>query len=113
MNSNHEPEPEERLEQVLSAWTVDSPLPPRFQEQVWRRIAQAENQPRSALRAGLARLVAVALPRPRFAVAYLGILLGVGIATGSWVAQLKTDHLNADLGSRYIQTIDPYQAPHP
>jgi len=110
MKPNQDTENEDRLRALLRSWVVDTPLPPRFQEQVWRRIERAELRPESPLWARLLRLVEVALPRPRVAFAYVSVLLAVGITAGAWAAQAKTNHSQEDLGLRYVQSIDPYKA---
>ncbi len=99
------------LNSLLCQWQVDAALPPRFQEQVWRRITRAEGpQPESSFLAGLSWLMDTLLPRPRFALAYMAILLSAGIAAGSWTAQAKASRLESTLGQRYIQSVDPYRA---
>jgi hypothetical protein len=110
MNPNPDTNPE--LDAALQRWVVDEPLPPRFQEQVWHRIARLEAPPEPRF---LARLLEVILPRPKVALSYLAALLAIGIATGSITAQIKASQLNADLSARYVQTLDPYRAgtPHP
>ncbi len=102
---------DKELHEVLRQWTVDTPLPPRFQEQVWRRITRAEtkSQPMMPFWAGLLRLVEANLPRPKVAYSYVVILLLVGVVGGAWAAQRETSRLDAALGSRYVQSIDPYQ----
>jgi hypothetical protein len=108
------PEGDNALGQLLRQWTPDAPLAPRFQEQVWQRIARAEARPGPTLRASLSRWLEVVLPRPRFAFAYVLILLTLGVAGGSLAAQLKTSRLETGLGLRYVQSLDPYQgAPSP
>ncbi len=98
---------DEPLNTFLQEWKVETPLPPRFQEEVWRRIERAEAKPASPL---LRRLLASVLPRPRFALAYFGLVLAAGIAAGSWAAQIKSSRMEADLSQRYVQSIDPYRA---
>ena len=110
MKSNQDPERDERLRALLRSWVVDIPLPPRFQERVWQRIDRADLQRESPFWAGLLRLVEVALPRPKVAFAYVSVLLAVGVTAGAWAAQVKTSHTQADLGLRYVQSIDPYKA---
>ncbi len=112
MKPNLEPENDERLRAVLHEWAVDAPLPPRFQEQVWQRIARAEARPEPGLWAALLRLLEVALPRPKVAFAYVAVLLVLGITAGSVAAQVKSGHLNAALSERYVQLVDPYHGGH-
>ena len=104
------PDNDEHLRAGLREWVVDNPLPPRFQEQVWQRIARAEARPESGLWRRLIRLVEEALPRPRIAFSYVATLLILGVAAGSVTAQLRSSHLNADLSTRYVQSMDPYRA---
>jgi hypothetical protein len=110
MNANRAPEEDAALDKVLGQWKVNSTLPPRFQEQVWQRIAKAQAQPEPVAWVGLWRVVEAILPRPRFAYSYLAVLLASGVAAGSLAAQIKTNRLDSELSMRYVQSIDPYRA---
>lgn len=110
MNTDPDLQKDRNLDQALKQWVVKSPLPPRFQEQVWQRIARAESKqetPVSVWRL-LQRLLETNLPRPQFAYSYVAILLVFGVVSGAWTARHETSRLNADLGSRYVQSVDPY-----
>jgi hypothetical protein len=111
MKPDHKTENDARLHEVLRQWAVDAPLPPRFQEQVWRRIDRAEVKPQTAMRFWglLLHFLEANLPRPKFAYSYLSILLLLGVVGGAWAAQRETSRLDAALGSRYVQSVDPYQ----
>lgn len=107
MKANQPAEKDADMDQILKQWSVDAPLPPRFQEQVWKRIASAEARPEAAI--GFWSLVRrVVEARPNFAYAYVAVLLLLGVASGAWAAQHQANRLNADLGSRYVQSVDPY-----
>lgn len=110
MKPNQTPEGERNLQQLLDQWTVDSSIPPRFQERVWQRIAQGETPVEEALSFWtlVERIVATNLPRPKFAYSYVAILVLVGVVSGAWAAQHQSNRLNTDLGSRYVQSVDPY-----
>jgi|ERR1035437_309322 hypothetical protein len=108
MNPNPNPDSDERLRSVLREWVVDAPLPPSFQEQVWKRIARAEAPTESSFWTALARLVEVVLPRPKIAFSYVAALLVLGVTAGSVTAQIKSSHLDATLRARYVQAVDPY-----
>ena len=108
--NDQRPENQELLDAVLRQWTVEAGPPPRFQEQVWQRLARAESRRAPAFRAGLLRLVEVVLPRPRVAFGYVAALLVLGIAAGAFAAQIKSNRLQATLGLRYVQSLDPYRA---
>lgn len=108
MNLIQTPDNDEHLRAVLRGWVVDTPAPPRFQDQVWQRIARAEVRPEFGFWTGLIRLVEVALPRPRIALSYVSTLLVLGVAAGSMTAQIRSSHLNADLRARYVHSVAPY-----
>ena len=110
MNSKQEPPNDEPLERTLRTWVMDQPLPPRFQEQVWQRIARAEAGPAPGLWSSLARVLELVLTRPRFAYAYIALLLTLGLGAGAWEAQKANSRLDATLGSQYVRALDPYQA---
>ena len=110
MKTNREPGHSDALDPVLAEWKVTAPLPPRFQEQVWQRIAKAEHRAEPPAPGGVFwRLLAVVLPRPGVAYAYSAALLVFGMAAGSWAAQVKASHMNSQLSLRYVQAIDPYR----
>jgi|SRR5678816_4159033 hypothetical protein len=104
------PDNDEHLRAVLRGWVVDTPLPPRFQDQVWQRITRTEIRLQPGFWGSLIRLVEVALPRPKIALSYVATLLVLGVAAGSMTAQVRSSHVNADLGARYVQSLDPYRA---
>jgi hypothetical protein len=111
-SGSEEANQEERLTSALRKWVVDAPLPPRFQEAVWQRIARAETPTPAAAGSGLRRWLEL-LPRPKFAFAYLAVLLAAGLAAGSWAAQARASHVASDLSSRYVQAIDPFRVELP
>lgn|SRR5690348_2116899 len=115
MKPKQEPQTDPMLDRVLRQWVVRAPLPPRFQEQVWARIGREESAPDPGVNVWrlLRRLVELNLPRPRFAYSYVAFLLVVGVATGAWAAQRETSRLKAALGSRYVQSVDPYHQVEP
>ena len=107
--ANQHSENDHALNKVLKQWPVNAPLPPRFQEQVWNRIARVEARPGTVTIWNLVRsLIETNLPRPKFAYSYVAILVLLGVVSGARAAQREAGRLNADLGSRYVQSIDPY-----
>ena len=98
------------MDKVLRRWTVNTPLPPRFQEQVWRRIQGAETRRASALWGPIQRWLESVLPRPKMALTYVTTLMVFGMAAGSVTAQIRTSRVEASLGARYLQAVDPYYA---
>jgi hypothetical protein len=97
------------LDETLQQWVVNAPLPPRFQDQVWKRISRVEADERRFSWKGLLRMAAKAFEKPKVAYSYAAVLLAVGIIGGTWTAQVKSSRLDERLGRLYVQTIDPYQ----
>ena len=109
MNTNRDPETDP-LDRVLHQWKADASQPPRFQEQVWQRIASAETRPKPSLWPRVWQILEEVLPRPKFAMAYLSLILALGVAAGSVAAQSKVSRLDSELSIRYVQSVDPYRA---
>src|SRR5258706_14542011 len=61
---NEPNEKNETLNKTLGAWKVGAPLPPRFQESVWQRIARAEAQTTASVWLTLAAWLDKAFRRP-------------------------------------------------
>jgi len=101
-----------RLHQLLQEWQVESALPPRFSEQVWRRIDRPDadsiaTNPLAALRRSLAQWIV----RPSFAFSYAAVLLAAGLFAGFWHAHAASQRVSQTLSARYVQMVDPYQMP--
>ena len=99
----------EALSRILRTWRTDAPLPPHFRDDVWRRIDRAEAKSDFGLWTRLSVWIEGVLPRPEIAFCYVTSLLLVGLTGGMWAARQENDRMNADLGSRYVQSVDPYQ----
>lgn len=111
MKPNQEPGTDRALDKAMKQWVVDPPLPPRFQEQVWQRIGRVEARPQTAttLWALLRRVIETNLSGPKLAYSYVAILVLLGVVGGAWAAQRETNRLDGALGSRYVQSLDPYR----
>lgn len=109
-NSNESDAP---LRTLLQEWRPEVSLPPRFQEQVWRRIERAETArpPSVSLATVFANWIANMLPKPAMAAAYVTLLLVIGASMGWSQAQQETVRVTGELSARYAQSVDPYQAP--
>jgi len=98
------------LERPLRAWQLNTPLPPRFQEQVWRRIADADaKNTTTTLWSVFRNWCQLAFARPAIAVAYAAVLLFIGSSTGYLQARHKSVVIENSLSERYVQSLDPYQ----
>jgi len=113
MKPNQASQNDGSLERFLGEWVVDAPLPPRFQEKVWKQVQRAETPLQATFWNALRRWLETALPRPQLAFSYAALLLAVGLAAGAWAAQTHNARMEASLGSRYLQSIDPYQSGSP
>ena len=111
MKTNEPNQDDKPLSKALKEWRVEAPLPPGFQDAVWRRIERAQATPTLSVWGQIAEWIVNSLPRPALAASYLAVLLTVG-GTMGWVqARHANSRLNGELGLRYVRTLDPYQAP--
>jgi hypothetical protein len=113
MNTNQPRHEDEPLRALLKEWKAKPSLPPSFQEQVWRRIEQAEAQPTISVTLWTVwtNWIAAVLPRPALATAYLAVLLATGATVGWAQARQVTGRVSDDLSARYVRLVDPYQSP--
>ena len=111
MSDNRPEEKGDRFERALSQWRVSSPLPPRFQEAVWRRIERAERVASPSVWAVIAHWIGTMLPRPALAASYIALLLAIGVTAGWAQARQETERVKSELGERYVRVLDPYQTP--
>jgi hypothetical protein len=109
-NSNENDAP---LRALLQEWKPEASLPPRFQEQVWRRLERAQSPAVSSVWVIIAHWVGTMLPRPALAASYVALLLAVGVSAGWAQARQETARVRDELGQRYVRVLDPYQAPRP
>lgn len=79
-------------------------LPPRFQENVWKRIERADKSESATARAGWLEVLAIWILRPQlaFAVAAVLVLMGVGLGwnSGERLARSETQ-------ARYLAAVAP------
>ena len=111
MKENMPFEKDEALSKLLRTWKPDAPLPPRFQESVWKRIESGEPCATVPFWRVLVARIEAAFRRPIVAAAYVTILLLVGVGVGYRHAEDRTAQAQSDLRSRYVQSVDPYQMP--
>ena len=97
---------DEHLQKQLAAWNIEVDLPPRFQADVWARIAARESE-RLTWRERAAEWFAAAFFQPRLAAAVAAISLILGAGT----AYLRAQDFNAASGrqmeARYMAAINP------
>ncbi|HEX5400262.1 MAG TPA: hypothetical protein VFY06_14545 [Verrucomicrobiae bacterium] len=90
-----------RLREALRAGRPSPPLPPHFQENVWRRIEKPNASPEAG--SWLDALAALVL-RPRFACATVAALVVVGALLGTYQGE-QTAKQNAQ--ARYVAMVAP------
>jgi hypothetical protein len=90
-----------KLSSLLRASRATPVLPPRFQQNVWRRIEAAEASAKSA--SWLDALAALIL-RPRFAVAAVTALVLAGVFMGAMAGAQTARH---DAQARYVASVAP------
>jgi hypothetical protein len=107
-------EPNDRddaLRKLLKEWRMETSVPLRFEEQVWRRIERAQLPSPPSLRLVIAHWIGAVLPRPALATSYVAALLVVGLTTGWAQAHQANTHVRDELSQRYVRVLDPYLAP--
>jgi len=80
-------------------------LPPRFQENVWRRIQDAEASVQSGETASWLEALVALILRPRYACAAIAVLLLAGIALGAYSGAQAARHVAE---ARYIASVAPH-----
>lgn len=111
MNPTSSSEDDGAFRKLLGAWKVNTPLPPRFDEQVWKRIDRTGSSASAGLWIVFVAALGRAFARPSQAVAYAAILLMAGSLGGYWQARAGNERTAEDLRVRYVQMMDPYQMP--
>jgi hypothetical protein len=97
------------LNGLLNQWKIESPLPPRFQDNVWRRIAQAEVK--ASHWQSFTAWIEMAFKRPALVTSYVAVLLFTGLTAGYWQAHDRMAHEKLQGRTLYVQSVDPYQRP--
>ena len=113
MSLEHSSSPDPALRSALRAWQVAEPLPPRFGERVWQRIERQAAPAPGSLWRRLRERLGTALLRPTVAAMYVSVLLAGGLAAGYWHAHLDNARSAQELGTRYVQMLDPLQPTRP
>jgi hypothetical protein len=90
-----------KFREVLRAARPSPSLPPRFQENVWRRIEEAEAPVKSA---SWLDAVAALVLRPRFAYATVATLLLAGVLLGTYSGAQTA---RQDAQARYVAMVAP------
>jgi hypothetical protein len=95
---------DEKLGALLRASRVSPALPPRFQDNVWRRIEDAEVPVPSMSRLFWLDALASLVLRPRFALAAVTVLIAagalLGVRDGSQIAR-------RDAQTQYLAAVAP------
>lgn len=82
-------------------------MPPRFQDQVWQRIARLETSSQPASWRRRLQVFTQVFSRPQVAVAYVIVLVMCGVAAGALTAHAEQHRVKSVLGARYMKAIDP------
>jgi hypothetical protein len=93
-----------KLGTLLRESRVSPSLPPRFQENVWRRIEDAEAPARSGESISWLEALVALMFRPRFAYAALAALMLAGISLGAYSGAQSARH---EAEARYVASVAP------
>jgi hypothetical protein len=102
MNNTSQSRDDPQLSSLLRGSRPSPGLPPRFAQDVWRRIEAAEAPARSA--SWLEALASLIL-RPRYAVALAAVILLAGISAGTWQGRQTARH---DAQMNYLASVVPH-----
>lgn len=109
MNPTRPSREDPELSEVLQSWQPTPNLPPRFHQEVWRRIEQKRREAQASNPWQiLSRRLLLILARPRFALGYLLVLLALGSGAGWVQGHASTEAFDRSLQGRYIASIDPF-----
>lgn len=101
----------DNLNPKLHAWKTDVQIPPRFQAEVWQRIAVREEARRQSIWNRIREGLLVPLGKPQYATAVLAVSISLSLG----VAHLNASHANAkhwkQLEARYVNSIVPQPNP--
>ena len=103
MNTNNPNPDDAKLSSLLRDSRVTPALPPRFQENVWRRIADAETR-KAADSLGWLEALICAVLRPRLAFAAVAALVILGALLGARDGNQLARH---DAQVRYLASVAP------
>ena len=95
---------DEKLGTLLRESRTFPALPPRFQENVWRRIENAEAPVLSGKTSTWLEALVALLLRPRFACATVAALMLGGISLGTYNGAQTARH---DAEARYVASVAP------
>ena len=101
-------DPDDPLHNALRAWQVTTPLPPRFKETVWQRIARSESKGNLGRWQTFVTWI-TAFNHPTLAISYTAILLLLGLTAGYGQANEKVAQMEARARRLYVQSVDPFQ----
>lgn len=103
MNSH----PKDSLDELLRADRRQADLPPRFQAEVWQRIADRETASFwTPARLWIEEWAAL-LTRPRYATALIVAVMALGAGLAG-VQSYAVEHESGAMQARYVSSIDPY-----
>ncbi len=106
MSKSEKPDSEANLRDALHAWSVNATPSPRFEQAVWRRIAQSETP--TGFVDSLFRFFTAAFSKPMVAFSYVAILLGIGAGLGYLRSGQHKYEARTQFESMYVQSVNPY-----
>jgi len=99
------PEQDPKWDDLLKSWKPPIDVPPRFESEVWRRIALAQEK-RSEFWSFRWLFQLTCQPKLAFAMVVVAVFLGTGVA--NWQAERSYHRDMAASESRYIHSVDPF-----
>lgn len=101
MKENQQPSDDAQISALLRESRLSPGLPPRFQQNVWRRIEDAEAPAKSG---SWLDAVAALILRPRFALAAAAVMILAGVFAGTLEGRQAARH---DAQMNYVASVMP------
>jgi hypothetical protein len=102
---------DQSLRKALDQWKIDKPLPPRFQQEVWRRLDQKTRTP-TVWKAWQIWLESI-FAKKSVALSYITVLLLAGLTVGYFQGKAHERSWREQWAQQYVQSLDPEQRPRP
>jgi len=103
MSHQEDTEQDQGLHSHLQAWRADAELPPRFKEEVWRRIGRREEH-RPSLWGEWWRVIA---GQRVWAGVYVGVVVVIGVGAGFARSQNYREQAERTWQAAYVESVSP------
>lgn len=94
-----------RESELLKKWTLDAPVPNKFNSVVWRRI---EERRQISVAEAIQHWMSELFARRAVAIAYLSLAVAFGLTIAQVQSSKVLQDRESQIQARYVQSVDPY-----